>query len=87
MTADALKSRILALLGRIAPEADLSALDPSVNIRTELDLDSMDFLNFLISLSKELQVEVPERDYGRLSTLNGCIDYLLPRVPVTQVQR
>jgi hypothetical protein len=40
----------------------------------------MDFLNFLISLSKELGVEVPERDYGQLSTLNGCTSYLLPRV-------
>jgi acyl carrier protein len=83
MTADELKSRIFELLGRIAPEADLSALDPSVNIRTELDLDSMDFLNFLISLSKELQVEVPERDYGQLSTLKGCLEYLLPRVAGT----
>jgi acyl carrier protein len=83
MTADELKSRILALLGRIAPEADLPALDPSANIRTELDLDSMDFLNFLISLSKDLRVEVPERDYAQLSTLNGCVEYLLPRVPTS----
>jgi len=83
MTADALKSRILELLGRIAPEADLTALDPSVNIRTELDLDSMDFLNFLILLSKDLHVEVPERDYGQLSSLNGCISYLLPRLPLS----
>ena len=36
----------------------------------------MDFLNFLIALHKDLGVEIPEKDYARLATLSGCLDYL-----------
>ena len=36
----------------------------------------MDFLNFMIGLHKELHVEIPEDDYPKLGTLNGCIEYL-----------
>jgi acyl carrier protein len=70
---------VLEVLGRIAPEADPTSIDPRVNLREQLDLDSMDFLNFLIALDKELQVDIPERDYGQLTTLEACIDYLSAR--------
>lgn len=76
MTPDQLRATVLEALGDIAPEADLEALDPSVNLREQLDLDSVDFLNFVVALSKALAVEVPERDYPRLSTLEGCLAYL-----------
>ncbi|HVN10367.1 MAG TPA: phosphopantetheine-binding protein, partial [Patescibacteria group bacterium] len=59
-----------------APEADLSQLKPGQRIREQLDIDSMDALNFVIGLHKELQVEIPEADYGKLATLNDCVEYL-----------
>ena len=37
----------------------------------------VDFLNFAIGLSEELGVDVPEADYSKLYTLDGCVDYLL----------
>ena len=37
----------------------------------------MDFLNFVIALHKELRVEIPEKDYPKLSTLDGCVGYSL----------
>lgn len=80
MKAEVLRVEVLKLLKRIAPEAVLSELDPATSLRSQLDLDSMDFLNFVISLAKELHVDVPERDYGQLSTLDRCVNYLLPRV-------
>jgi len=76
MTADELRQVILNVLLRIAPEADLATLDPDVNLRDQLDLDSVDFLNFVLGLHKELGVEVAEKDYPKFATLSGCIGYL-----------
>ena len=60
----------------IAPEANFGSLDPNDALREQLDLDSMDFLNFATALHEELQVEIAEADYPKLMTLAGCIDYL-----------
>jgi acyl carrier protein len=70
---------ILRLLGEIAPEADLASLRPDLNLRDQLDIDSMDFLNFVIALHKTFAIEIPETDYPRLSTLDGCVAYIAER--------
>ncbi|MEI7782311.1 MAG: phosphopantetheine-binding protein [Planctomycetota bacterium] len=75
----AIREAVLKILGGIAPEADLAALDPEANLRRELDLDSMDFQNFVIRLAKELAVDVPDRDAAKLTTLAGCVGYLARR--------
>lgn len=71
-----IRATVLNVLGRIAPEADLAALQPQLNLRDQLDIDSMDCLNFLIALDKETHVDIPERDYRQLATLDGCVEYL-----------
>jgi acyl carrier protein len=76
MTRDEIKAAVLRVLGRIAPEADLSQLKPAVRLRDQLDIDSMDLLNFVIGIHKELKVEIPEADYPKLATLDGCLNYL-----------
>jgi acyl carrier protein len=68
-------------LAALAPEADLDALPPDARLRDELDLDSMDFLNFVVGLHEALGVEIPEADYGKLATLAGCVAYLQARAP------
>ncbi len=74
---DAIRNTILRLLGDITPEADLQSIKPDVSLRDQLDIDSMDFLNFVIALHKEFQVEIPEHEYPRLATLNGCVNYVV----------
>jgi len=74
-----IRATILQVLGQIAPEADLTAIKANVNLRDQLDIDSMDFLNFLIALDKQLGIDIPERDYGQLATLDACVDYLRDR--------
>lgn len=76
MTRAEIRETVLRVLGRIAPEADLSRLKPDLRIRDQLDIDSMDLLNFVIALHKELKLEIPESDYPKLATLNGCTNYL-----------
>jgi acyl carrier protein len=80
MTTKEIRSTILSTLARIAPEADLTSLRGDVPLRSELDIDSIDFLNFVIELHRELGVEVPESDYSALSTLDGVVAYFESRV-------
>lgn len=76
MTREEIRAAVLRTLGEIAPEADLATLAPDVPFRDQLDLDSMDHLNFVIALHAALQVEIPEADYPRLATLDACVEYL-----------
>jgi acyl carrier protein len=68
-----LRELIPEVLGAIAPEADLSKLDPSADLRVELEIDSMDLLRFAIGLREQAEIEIPESNHPRISTLNGCI--------------
>jgi acyl carrier protein len=71
-----IKEIVFKLLKRIAPEADFSTLAPTEDIRAALDIDSFDFLQFLIGLNEEVGVEVPEADYGKLVSLQDLVGYL-----------
>jgi acyl carrier protein len=79
VTSDEVRAAVLRALGDIAPEADLSAIQPDVGFRDQLDLDSMDVLNFMIALHAALGVEVPESDYPKLATLDGAVEYVMAR--------
>jgi acyl carrier protein len=79
VTREELEAVVKRVLGSIAPEADLGALDPGADLRESLDLDSMDFLNFLVGLREATGIEVPDRDVPRVSTLATCLDYLSAR--------
>lgn len=74
-----LRETVLTALGTVAPEADPAKLEPGEPIRDQLDLDSMDFLNFVVALHERLGVEIPEADYGKLSTVEGAVAYLAAR--------
>jgi acyl carrier protein len=71
---------VLGALSDVAPEVDVSALDASRDLRDQIDIDSVDFLNFVIRLHNQLGVDIPDADIAKLGTLNGCIDYLASRV-------
>ena len=74
-------SAIVELLGQIAPEADIDSLDPNEDLREALDIDSYDYLTFIVGISERLGIDVPESDYAKLDTLSGCETYLASREP------
>lgn len=76
MTKEKIRSTVLRILGEIAPEADLNQLKPDVSFRDQLDIDSMDFLNFVIALDEELHVSIPESEYAKLSSLDRSVELL-----------
>ncbi len=71
---------ILAILGRIAPDEDLSHLEDSKPFREQMELDSMDFLDIVMELRKLYRVQIPEEDYGFLSTMTSTVQYLIPKL-------
>jgi acyl carrier protein len=73
---DEIRATVLRVLGEIAPEADLERIRPAVGFRDQLDLDSMDFLNFVIGLHHAFGVDIPESDYPKVATLEGCVAHL-----------
>ena len=75
-----LKRIIFDGLRKIAPESEPEALAPDANVRKALDIDSYDFLNFLIGLSEKLGLEVPEADYGKIRSLREMLSYLGERI-------
>jgi len=79
MTHDEIKALLFELIGEIAPEADFSSLSDDEDMRTALDLDSMDFNNLIIALHKRTGIDVPESDYSKLFTLGGAVGYLAKR--------
>jgi acyl carrier protein len=63
-------------LSNIAPEIDLTTVDPAADLREAIDIDSMDFLNFITAVHHRSGIDIPETDYPKLNTLKGMFAYL-----------
>lgn len=71
-----LKNQVLSLLKEVAPEIDPSEIDMKIPLREQVDIDSMDFLNFIGRIYEVLGVNIPESDYAKLSSLEDLLSYL-----------
>ena len=71
-----IRNLVAETLAGIAPEADLATVGDTQDLREVLDLDSMDFLNFVTALGQRSGVKIPEADTPRLTTLGGIVAYL-----------
>lgn len=76
MDASEIRKVVVAELARIAPEVEPEALAGAKPLRDQVDLDSMDWLHFLVALHERLKVEIPEADYQKLGTLDQLVAYL-----------
>lgn len=82
MTGQDLRKIVLTALAGVAPELDEAKLAPDISFRDQLDIDSMDFLNYVIALHEALDVDIPERDYARVSSVDGAVAYLSAKLNV-----
>ncbi len=80
MTDNEIKEVVLNIIADIAPDEDLSAIEPDKRLRDQIDLDSMDFLDIVMELRKQHKIEVPEEDYKELASLDSCVNYLRPKM-------
>lgn len=79
MNTQEIRNAVLAVIAAVAPETDLQRLRPDQPLRAQVDLDSMDWLNVFAGLHERLSIEIPESDYGRLTTLDAIVDTLASR--------
>jgi acyl carrier protein len=77
MNKEEARRTIFEVLGEIAPEVDPSTVDDAVDLTEQLDLDSMDYLNWMLGINESTGVEIPQRDVSRFLTIEGAVDYLV----------
>ena len=83
MNSEQLQALIVDVVGDVAPEADLASIDPEVSFHDQFEIDSVDYLNIMMTLEARLGVAIPEADYPKLSSLEGCMRYLQPKLQET----
>lgn len=81
MDRNQIRTAVLACLKTIAPELEEAEIRADRPLRDQVDLDSMDWLNFLVALHQKLGIEIPESDYGKLSTWEAILAYLEAKLP------
>jgi acyl carrier protein len=81
MTTADIRTAVLKALASVAPETESLPVDDAIPLREQFDLDSMDFLNFLVGVHKSLGVEIAEKDYPRLATVDGCVHFVESALP------
>ena len=79
MTGHDINALVLDVLQQVAPDIEANVLDPALNFRDQFEFDSIDYLNFILTLEKRYGIKIPEGDYPKLSGLNACVSYLQAR--------
>jgi acyl carrier protein len=77
MNNDEARAVVVEVIGRIAPEVELDEVDPSADLREEVDLDSLDFLSLVEGIKERTGVDVPEDDYPQVRSLDGLTGYVV----------
>jgi acyl carrier protein len=80
MDAESIRQAVFAALRPIAPEATPDEVQGDVPLRDQIDLDSMDFLHFVLALHDRLGIDIPESDYAQLITIDAIVEYLHQRL-------
>jgi acyl carrier protein len=80
MTDSELRELVLRELSNIAPEIDPAQIDPKINVRDQVDLDSMNVLDLMVAIHEATGVEIPEADYAKILTIDDFVSYLRPRI-------
>jgi acyl carrier protein len=81
MNDDELRALVLRVLEEAAPGVDVAGIDAGADFAEQVDIDSMDQLNFVIGLHEATGVDIPERDYPKMASLDACVEYLRTALP------
>lgn len=84
LTRPQIRAKVTAILRRFVPDFDPKAVKPDASLRQVLAADSMDVLNLVVAIHDELGVDIPEADYAKIDTLEGCLDYLAAALAARQ---
>jgi acyl carrier protein len=79
MTKQEIRDAIMTSLHAVAPEIELDEIDPAKPIGPQMDVDSIDFLNVLMGIHEKTGVDIPERDYAKVQTIDDTVEYVAAR--------
>lgn len=80
MNEEEIRTLVVGQLRQIAPEIDISQIDFAIDLREQVDFDSMDILNLVVAIHEATGVDIPEADYPQMVSLDGCVGYLRSRL-------
>lgn len=63
----------------VAPDLEGEDIVPDEAFRDQFEIDSIDFLNYVIGLSKATGLDIPEADYPELESLQAAVAYIRRR--------
>ncbi|MEQ8968743.1 MAG: acyl carrier protein [Azospirillaceae bacterium] len=81
MTPDRIRPIVIEVIDSVAPGCGIESVAGDADLREELELDSMDFLNIVAALHQRLGVAIPEADAAELTTLDRVVDYMAAKTP------
>jgi acyl carrier protein len=71
-----LEAAVRAAVADVAPDVSADGIAPDADFHDDLGLDSMDTLNLAIALHEATGVDIPERDYPHITSIESCVTYL-----------
>lgn len=87
MNESEIRNTIIKLLKKVAPDTEPEKLNPDDNIRTTLEIDSFDYLQFIVSIDEQFHIDTPEEDYGKIETINTLSQYLTEKMNVRSLRK
>jgi acyl carrier protein len=76
LSPDQARAAVRDAIRKIIPDADFESLGDDAPFRSELELDSLDFLSFVEQLSGATGVRIDEDDYPDLVTMATSVAFL-----------
>lgn len=77
MTIAEAKAVIFGVLADIVPEVDPGRVDHTLELTEQIDLDSMDYLAWLLGIGQATGIEIPQRDVSEFLTIDSAARYLV----------
>jgi len=81
VNAKEMQARVVEIIRTVAPEVEPAELRSDRALRDQIDLDSMDWLRVIVGVHEKLHVDIPEKDYAKLRTLDDWSAYLAAKLP------
>lgn len=79
VTTDQTRELVKASLAHLVPGDQVDALGADADLRQELELDSLDYVEFVERLSQASGVRIDEEDYPELRTIGSLTSFLAAR--------
>lgn len=70
------RQAVQAAITQVAPDVEPEDLEGGARLPQDLELDSLDFLHLVETIARSTGVDIPERDYPAVATVDGLVNYL-----------